>query len=174
MEAVDAGECGVAVVVHEPPRKGCSLPQETHLQPVPDGVSGEQHPAVAVEVEQSPDAAWGMAGQVHEHDRAVGEQIMAAVEGEHRRPVEVIGVEPSPPKRQAGDSYGRTTGAESEVALNRQRPHGHLFGKFEEPCDVVPVQMGGQHKVDVVDISANPLERISKPSHRTVRGDQRS
>ncbi|MEO7194013.1 MAG: hypothetical protein ABIZ05_04205 [Pseudonocardiaceae bacterium] len=74
-----------------------------------------------------------MAGEVHEHDRAVGEQIVAALEGEHRRPVKVVGVEPSPSKRSPGDSQRRATSVQSEVALNLLRPHSNLLGKFEDP-----------------------------------------
>jgi hypothetical protein len=34
--------------------------------------------------------------------------------------------------------------------------------------------MGRQDEVDVIDISANPRERVSKPSHGTIRSDEQS
>jgi hypothetical protein len=79
----------VSVFVRESARIAGLLPDVVDLVGVPCGVSREQY-RTGLGVQQHPDAARGVPGQIDDDDRPVSEQIVAAGESQYRRAVEVV------------------------------------------------------------------------------------
>ena len=139
MEPLQRFEGLVTVLVDENAWVAGFLPHILDLQLVPGGISGDEDPSPQGMREHA-DAAGGVAGQVHQNDGVVAEEVVRSGEGQR------------PAARPGRSRRGAVTQRIAHPAHRRDRTGTHPFvfspvqvngktGQVQQPADVIPVRM---------------------------------